>query len=256
MFCSDEVLYDAKIHPEQYSNTLSKTQISQLHKSIHYVCGLAVETLADSSKFPEEWLFKHRWGKGKKDSPNVLPNGAQIKHITVGGRTSAIVPSVQKKTGKVAGDVKDDEDEDDGVEDGTDEEERPKARTAKAKGKAEKPAKGGRKRAASLSPLTGEESEAEAKPSPTSEPKKTPRKAKAAKATPSETNVTKAKPNLANRAPAKSKVDAESSAGANKRRKTAKNEEEGARDTDEVPNGLDTDMDAKGRRRSGRLSGK
>ncbi|KAL9111493.1 MAG: hypothetical protein Q9187_007918 [Circinaria calcarea] len=103
----DEILYDAQIHPEQYSNTLSPAQISRLYTSLHDVCSLAVSTLADSSKFPETWLFKHRWGKGKKDSPNQLPNGAKIVFLTVGGRTSAVVPSVQKKTGPVAGDVKD-----------------------------------------------------------------------------------------------------------------------------------------------------
>ena len=130
-------MYDAKIHPEQYSNTLSAAQIAQLHKSIHYVCSLSVETLADSSKFPEEWLFKHRWGKGKKDSKNQLPNGARIVFMTVGGRTSAVVPSVQKKTGKVAGDVKKEdlsESETDAVmEDGDDEKPKPKIK-AKAKG--------------------------------------------------------------------------------------------------------------------------
>ena len=135
----DEIMYGAKIHPEQYSNTLSVAQIAQLHKSIHYVCSLSVETLADSSKFPEEWLFKHRWGKGKKDSKNQLPNGARIVFMTVGGRTSAVVPSVQKKTGKVAGDVKKEdllESEADAVMDGGDEEE-PKAK-AKAKAKSAK----------------------------------------------------------------------------------------------------------------------
>lgn len=101
----DEILYDAKIHPEQYSNTLSRPQVTQLHKSIHYVCGLAVDTLSDSNRFPEHWLFKHRWGKGKKDSTKKLPNGLTFVHLTVGGRTSCVVPSVQKKTGPVAGDV-------------------------------------------------------------------------------------------------------------------------------------------------------
>lgn len=72
-----------------------------------YVCQTAVDLLADSSKFPEEWLFKHRWGKGKKDSVSTLPNGAKITFLTVGGRTSCVVPSVQKKTGAVAGDVGD-----------------------------------------------------------------------------------------------------------------------------------------------------
>ena len=98
---------DAKIHPEQYSNTLTPAQIKQLHKSIHYICSFAVDNLADSSKFPEEWLFKHRWGKGKKDSSTTLPNGSKFVYLTVGGRTSCVVPSVQKKTGPVAGDVKD-----------------------------------------------------------------------------------------------------------------------------------------------------
>ena len=108
---SDEVLYNAHIHPEQYSNTLSDAQIAQLHKSLHYVCGLAVETLADSSKFPKEWLFKHRWQKGKKDATMTLEDGTKFVYLTVGGRTSAVVPSVQKKTGPVAKDVDEDGEE-------------------------------------------------------------------------------------------------------------------------------------------------
>lgn len=75
---------------------------------------LAVETKSDSSLFPATWLFKHRWGKGKKDSTNKLPNGAKIVFVTVGGRTSAVVPSVQKKTGPVAGDVKPEDEDGDG----------------------------------------------------------------------------------------------------------------------------------------------
>ena len=98
----DEVMYDAKMHPEQYCNTLSDEQIIQLHKSIHYVCGTAVDLLADSEQFPDTWLFKHRWGKGKKDASNTLPNGHKIAFLTVGGRTSAVVPALQKKTGPVA----------------------------------------------------------------------------------------------------------------------------------------------------------
>ena len=108
---SDELLYNAHIHPEQYSNTLSDAQIAQLHKSLHYVCGLAVETLADSSKFPKEWLFKHRWQKGKKDATMSLEDGTKFVYLTVGGRTSAVVPSVQKKTGPVAKDVDEDGEE-------------------------------------------------------------------------------------------------------------------------------------------------
>ena len=111
----DEILYNAKIHPEQYSNTLQDHQLKQLHKSIHHVCGTAVELLADSEQYPETWLFKHRWGKGKKDASTTLPSGERIVFLTVGGRTSAVIPSVQKKTGPVAKEMS--EDESDGEED-------------------------------------------------------------------------------------------------------------------------------------------
>ncbi|TGO65990.1 hypothetical protein BOTNAR_0071g00270 [Botryotinia narcissicola] len=102
----DEILYNARLHPEQYSNTFSSEEIKRLHTSMMSVCQTAVDLLADSSKFPDDWMFKHRWGKGKKDGPTALPNGEKITFLTVGGRTSCVVPSVQKKTGAVAGDVK------------------------------------------------------------------------------------------------------------------------------------------------------
>jgi len=66
-----------------------------------------VDLLADSDQFPEDWLFKHRWSKGKKNQSSALPNGNKIVFITVGGRTSAVVPAVQKKTGPVAKDIPD-----------------------------------------------------------------------------------------------------------------------------------------------------
>ncbi|KAI1211388.1 Formamidopyrimidine-DNA glycosylase N-terminal domain-containing protein [Annulohypoxylon truncatum] len=96
----DEVLYQAKLHPEQYCDDFDDADIGALYKAIRYVCETAVEKLGDSDLFPEDWLFKHRWGKGKKDSPTTLPNGDKIIHITVGGRTSCVVPSVQKKRGR------------------------------------------------------------------------------------------------------------------------------------------------------------
>lgn len=97
-------MYQAKLHPEQYSNSFSDEQIKRLHDAMMYVCDTAVEHLAESDKFPADWLMKYRWGKGKKDA-NKLPNGQTITFLKVGGRTSAIVASVQKKTAAVAGDI-------------------------------------------------------------------------------------------------------------------------------------------------------
>lgn len=141
---ADEVLYSAKLHPEQYSNSFSDDEIERLRESLLEVTRIACETLADSEQFPAEWLMKYRWDKGKKAS-NVLPNGAKIVHLTVGGRTSAIVPSVQRKTGNVAGDVKGE---------GSAEEER-------------NPAKQGRKRKSKAEAEEAEEDEEEEEVMPT-----------------------------------------------------------------------------------------
>ncbi|KAK6495346.1 hypothetical protein TWF481_003370 [Arthrobotrys musiformis] len=96
----DEILFHARIHPEQYSNTLTDAQQKQLYESTVYVCKTACGVLGNSSKFPEDWLFKYRWSKGKKG--NVLPSGEKIDFVTVGGRTSAYVKSRQKATGGTA----------------------------------------------------------------------------------------------------------------------------------------------------------
>ncbi|RYP90021.1 hypothetical protein DL770_003866 [Monosporascus sp. CRB-9-2] len=96
----DEIMYQAKLHPEQYCDDFDDSDIATLYKAIRYVCDTAVEKLGDSDEFPEDWLFKHRWGKGKKDAATKLPNGESFTFITVGGRTSCVVPSVQKKKGR------------------------------------------------------------------------------------------------------------------------------------------------------------
>lgn len=58
---SDEVLYHARVHPEQRANSLSESQIRALHEQIRHVCTFAVEVNADDTKFPDDWLFKYRW---------------------------------------------------------------------------------------------------------------------------------------------------------------------------------------------------
>ncbi|KAL4451273.1 hypothetical protein ABPG77_009345 [Micractinium sp. CCAP 211/92] len=91
---ADEVLYQARIHPEQPANSIPEEQVSALHRAIRGVCQLAVDADADSDRFPDDWLFHYRWGKGSSTKSKV--GGNVIDHITVGGRTSAFVPALQK----------------------------------------------------------------------------------------------------------------------------------------------------------------
>ena len=60
-YTSDEILYNSRIHPEQRSKLLSMEQLTLLHHHTSEICRIAVSVNADDSKFPEHWLFKHRW---------------------------------------------------------------------------------------------------------------------------------------------------------------------------------------------------
>ncbi|KAF8474759.1 Formamidopyrimidine-DNA glycosylase N-terminal domain-containing protein [Kalaharituber pfeilii] len=91
----DEILYEAKIHPEAYTNTLSDEQIEMLLNSVKNVTRIAVDTLAEQERFPKCWLMLHRWNKGKNGG-GMLPSGEKIEFVNVGGRTSAFVRAVQK----------------------------------------------------------------------------------------------------------------------------------------------------------------
>jgi len=91
---ADEVLYQSRIHPEQPANSLTQEQAGELHNQVQEVCRLASDANADSTLMPTSWLFHHRWGKGAAVKAKI--DGRTIEHITVGGRTSAYVPVLQK----------------------------------------------------------------------------------------------------------------------------------------------------------------
>ncbi|CAL1378075.1 unnamed protein product [Linum trigynum] len=95
---ADEVLYQARIHPQQISSSLSKEYCATLHKCIKEVIEQAVEVGADSSQFPKNWIFHSREKKSK-----AFVDGKKIEFITAGGRTTAYVPELQKLTGDQAG---------------------------------------------------------------------------------------------------------------------------------------------------------
>lgn len=80
---ADEILFQAKIHPAQLSNTLTKEELLSLYDKTKYVCETAVAVEADESKFPEDWLMKYRWNKGRGPGKGVLPDGQILKFETV-----------------------------------------------------------------------------------------------------------------------------------------------------------------------------
>lgn len=63
---ADEILFHARIHPSTLASSLDEAQVAEVRSKMLFVCETAVEVNANSHKFPDGWLFKHRWGKGKK----------------------------------------------------------------------------------------------------------------------------------------------------------------------------------------------
>lgn len=90
---ADEVLYQSRIDPRRRGHQLSEKEIKSLRDKMISVIAHAVKVGSDDAKFPKDWLFHYRWGKAKgaKDG-----RGREIRFGSVGGRTTAWVPAVQK----------------------------------------------------------------------------------------------------------------------------------------------------------------
>ena len=92
---ADEVLFHAGVHPEAICRSLSDAQVDRLRAALTHVLNVAVSCGAKDEEFPRDWLFHYRWGK----VPGTVPGerGGAITFLTVGGRTSAVVLSRQRK---------------------------------------------------------------------------------------------------------------------------------------------------------------
>ena len=90
---ADEALYQAAIDPRRPASSLGPAEVRRLRARLLGIVRLAVAVGADDRRFPRTWLFHHRWGRAK-DARTA--RGERIVHLTIGGRTSAFVPSRQR----------------------------------------------------------------------------------------------------------------------------------------------------------------
>lgn len=83
---ADEMVFLAKIHPEQLANTLTERQAKRLHECLLEVCYMAIEWVSDYESFPDQYLTKYRWTEDKSIA-GLCPNGhGELTRITLGGR--------------------------------------------------------------------------------------------------------------------------------------------------------------------------
>lgn len=90
---ADEVLYQARIDPRRRASSLTDAEARRVRTRLASIVNRAVRVNADDASYPRTWLFHRRWGK-REDA--TTSRGEPVEHLTVGGRTTAWVPSVQR----------------------------------------------------------------------------------------------------------------------------------------------------------------
>ena len=90
---ADEVLYQARIDPRRAVSSLEADEVTRLRDRLAKVITTACRVNADKRDFPSSWLFHHRWGR---NSAATTSDGRRIEHLTLGGRSTAWVPELQK----------------------------------------------------------------------------------------------------------------------------------------------------------------
>jgi formamidopyrimidine-DNA glycosylase len=91
---ADEVLYQAGVDPRRRASSLTDAELRRVRDRIRSVVATAVRYNSDSDRFPRRWLFHDRWGKQRALA--MTSRGERIRYATVGGRTTAWVPTVQR----------------------------------------------------------------------------------------------------------------------------------------------------------------
>jgi formamidopyrimidine-DNA glycosylase len=97
---SDEILFEAKIHPLRPANSLSEKEVEKLHKAIQTILkdgikyrGTSVDNYVDAMGRQGAYAKRHRVYRRAAEPCEVC--GTIIKRITVGGRSAHFCPKEQ-----------------------------------------------------------------------------------------------------------------------------------------------------------------
>ena len=93
---SDEMLFQAGIHPGTKVDHLDEKKLAVLFHSMKRVLQTAIDSRADPDKFPESYITPHR----NRDDRCPGCKG-RIEHAKISGRTAYFCPKCQKKVNSV-----------------------------------------------------------------------------------------------------------------------------------------------------------
>ncbi len=89
---TDEILYQAGIHPKKKVEKLDEKELRKIHSKMKSALRTAIKKGADPEKLPARFLIPHR------DKNESCPGcNGKVKKISVSGRSTFYCPSCQKK---------------------------------------------------------------------------------------------------------------------------------------------------------------
>ena len=89
---SDEILFQARLHPKRSTADLSDAELSKLYRKMHEVLDTAISAKADPEQLPSSYLLPRR-EKGQR-CPEC---GGKIEPISACGRTAYYCPECQRE---------------------------------------------------------------------------------------------------------------------------------------------------------------
>ena len=90
---ADEILWQAKIHPEEKAIELSEQDMKEIYGQMEYVLQTALKHDAHFPDFPKEFMIHSRWtDSGRPDAPRI-----ELEKLTIGGRSTYFDPTRQVK---------------------------------------------------------------------------------------------------------------------------------------------------------------
>lgn len=87
---SDEMLFQAEIHPGKDARTLDDDQLARLHAKMLHVLNTAIDRQADPERLPKSWLLPHR-----EDGEKCPRCNGTVKSLRISGRTAYLCPTCQ-----------------------------------------------------------------------------------------------------------------------------------------------------------------
>jgi formamidopyrimidine-DNA glycosylase len=91
---SDEILFQARLHPKTPASRLSDDELRALHRRVRSVLRDAIRYRADPERVPRTWLLPHR-----EPGARCPRCRGRVRRLRVGGRSAWICPVCQRKRG-------------------------------------------------------------------------------------------------------------------------------------------------------------